>query len=93
MRIRRHQTFALAPVRERRFRMHKEVPGIRPGPRDDLPSSRALHYNAPYNGDPRDKTPITIIRHWNRLGIDPHVTFDDLKKAALSSKSSSLISG
>ena len=32
--------------------------------------------------DPRDHTPITIMRHWNRLGIDPDVTFDELKIAA-----------
>ena len=32
--IRRHQTFALAPVRvrERRFRAYKQRPGFRPSP-------------------------------------------------------------
>jgi hypothetical protein len=32
--IRRHQAFALAPVRERRFRVYKEAPGFRSGPRE-----------------------------------------------------------
>lgn len=41
----------------------------------------------------RDRTPITIMRHWNRLGIDPDVTFDDLKQAAANKKTKSLISG
>jgi hypothetical protein len=45
------------------------------------------------SSDKRDHTPITIIRHWNRLGIDPHVTFDDLKAAAGLGNTSSLISG
>jgi hypothetical protein len=32
--IRRHHAFALAPVRERRFRVYKEAPGFRLGPRE-----------------------------------------------------------
>jgi len=37
--IRKHQAFALAPVRERRFRVYKEAPGFRPAPheRETLP--------------------------------------------------------
>jgi hypothetical protein len=31
--IRRHQDFALAPVRERRVRVYTEAPGFRPAPR------------------------------------------------------------
>jgi hypothetical protein len=31
--IRRHQAFALAPVRERRLRVYTEAHGFRPGPR------------------------------------------------------------
>jgi hypothetical protein len=31
-RMRRHQAFD--PVRERRFRVYKEAPGFRPGPRE-----------------------------------------------------------
>ena len=50
-----------------------------------LPWSFALSCNAwPYSRDPRDRTPTTIIRHWNRLGIDPHVTMNDV--SALSPK-------
>ena len=32
--MRRHQAFALAPVRERRVSVYEEAPGFRPGPRE-----------------------------------------------------------
>jgi hypothetical protein len=45
---------------------------------------------ASYHASQHDPPGLT---HWNRLGIDPHVTFDDLKAAAVTGNSSDLISG
>ena len=38
--MRRHQAFALPPVRERRFRVYEEAPGFRPGPRVEVGRER-----------------------------------------------------